>query len=74
VDVNPFGPLQFQDPPINGCGPRFTLSVAFTVTVEIVCQAPPFTWMFGRINGMTAVCPKAPAADAINRPETIQNL
>ena len=43
VDVNPFGPVQLQVPPVKGWGPRLTVVPELTVTLLILVQAPPFT-------------------------------
>ena len=36
-------PLQFQEPPVTGCGPNCTVLPAATVAVAVCCQLPPFT-------------------------------
>ncbi len=44
VEVKPLGPLQLQEPPVNGCGPRFTVeAVEVTEALLVCCHAPPFT-------------------------------
>jgi len=43
VEVNPFGPVQLQEPPVRGWGPRLTEDPKVTVTLATCCQAPPFT-------------------------------
>lgn len=42
LELNPFGPLQLQ-PPLNGCGPRFTVAPEAAVVVVACCQGAPFT-------------------------------
>src|SRR5581483_389949 len=44
VELRP-GPLQLHEPPVTGCGPNFTLSPEFTLTLAVCCQFPPFTCM-----------------------------
>ena len=51
VEEYPLGPLQLQDPPDVGCGPRST-SVLVELTVALVSSAqdePPFTEIYGVI-------------------------
>ncbi len=48
VEVNPLGPVQLQEPPVNGCGPRLTVEeVEVTEALLVCCHAPPFTWIYG---------------------------
>ena len=49
VEVKLLGPVQLQLPPVCGCGPRFTVSLRFTVTLLACCHAPPFTCRYGTI-------------------------
>lgn len=49
VEVYPYGPAQFHDPPLMGCGPRFTVEPDATVAEDSSAQAPLFTWIYGVI-------------------------
>jgi len=49
VEVNPLGPVQAHDPPLVGCGPRFTaVLVEDTVAVDS-CVQVPLTDIYGTI-------------------------
>jgi hypothetical protein len=46
VDVKPLGPLQLQEPPVVGWGPKFTVAGSEVTETALVCvHAPPFTWI-----------------------------
>jgi hypothetical protein len=48
VEVKPLGPVQLQEPPVNGCGPRFTVAAVEVTEALLVCShAPPFIWIYG---------------------------
>jgi hypothetical protein len=49
VEVYPLGPVQLQDPPLAGCGPRSTAAlVEVTVALDSSVQAkPPLMEMYG---------------------------
>jgi hypothetical protein len=42
-------PVQLQEPPDTGCGPNRTELPAAMLTLEVCCQAPPFTCRYGVI-------------------------
>jgi hypothetical protein len=49
VDVYPLGPVQLQDPPLTGCGPRSTATeVEVAVALDSSVQVePPLMEMYG---------------------------
>jgi hypothetical protein len=50
VEVKSLGPVQLQEPPVVGCGPRFTVeAVEVTEALFVCCHAPPFTCIYGVI-------------------------
>jgi hypothetical protein len=45
VEVNPLGPVQLQDPPVKGWGPRFTVAGSEAAVTALACvHDPPFSW------------------------------
>ena len=45
VDVNPLGPVQLQEPPVAGWGPRFTVAGSEATVALLACvHAPELTW------------------------------
>ena len=45
VELNPLGPVQLQDPPVTGWGPRLTVAGSeATVTPAAWFQVAPLTW------------------------------
>jgi hypothetical protein len=54
-------PVQFQEPPVVGCGPNCTELPAVMLTLEVCCQTPPFT----RRCGVIAVGAQPPLVDEL---------
>jgi hypothetical protein len=49
VEEYPLGPDQLQEPPLEGCGPRFTVAPEATVADDSSSQVPPLTCRYGVI-------------------------
>jgi hypothetical protein len=73
VEVKPLGPVQDHDPPVSGCGPRFTTVPDATVTeLSGAGLQTPATEMYGTIAvGVQEMLPTVSAmvVDAVSVPE-----
>ena len=49
VEVNPLGPVQAHDPPLVGCGPRFTAVLVEVTVAEDSAVQVPLTEIYGTI-------------------------